>query len=157
MKTTLAVTICLWVLGNLARSEEPAAVERTLSETTLKREKQLKAGLANFRLDLAYIGPQDKPFYQLTLSVQPTRQLASDPFHPYVVIDRAEAEKIVGHLASDGFLDRAVDDLNQDITLRAPMGRSIFSPCVPKRMESSPCSCTKTWAGAPSCSTGSRP
>ena len=89
MKATLAVTICLWILGNPVRSEEPAAKEQTPSATTLQREKQLTAGLANFRLSLSYIGPQDKPFYQLTLSVQPIPQLASNPFHPFVVIERA--------------------------------------------------------------------
>ena len=91
-----------------------------------KREQDLKAGLAAFRLDLRYFGPQDKPFYQLTLSTQPVPQLASDPFHPFVAIDRAQAEKIVALLASDGYLDRAVDELSQDITLRVPKGPTYY-------------------------------
>jgi hypothetical protein len=60
MMATCAITICLWVLGNAAWSDEPADAGRPPSETTLKRAKQLRAGLADFRLDLIYFGPQDK-------------------------------------------------------------------------------------------------
>jgi hypothetical protein len=126
MKTTLAAAICLWVLACAAWSDEVAPAEQKPSERTTEREKQLKAGIAGFQLELTYIGPQDKPFYNLTLSVQPVAQLASDPFHPIVQIDQAQAEKIVRQLAADGFLDRAIDDQKQDITLRAPKGPTYF-------------------------------
>jgi len=126
MKIMLASAFCLGVLGSSARSEEPAAADRPATALGRKREQDLKAGLAAFRLDLKYFGPQDKPFYQLTLSTQPVPQLASDPFHPLLVIDRAQAEKIVALLAGDGYLDRAVDELSQDITLRAPQGPTYY-------------------------------
>lgn len=73
------------------------------------RAKILKENLDTFQLMLLYDGQQDKPFYNLTLSVKPVRQAATNQFHPVVQIDKDQAKRIIEHLAKDGFLDQATD------------------------------------------------
>src|SRR5207302_1110217 len=75
-----------------------------------ERAAQLKAAVKSFRLDLAFHGEQDKPYYGLTLSVPTVPRLAIDPFHPVVQISEEEAVKLIDHLAVEGFLDRARDE-----------------------------------------------
>jgi hypothetical protein len=122
MKTTLASALSFLVFLAAVPADDRPGAQLPPSEKSIKRAKELRAGVAGFQLSLNYFGPQDKPFYKLTLSVRAVEQLAIDPFHPMVEIDEAQAEKIIKALLADGFLDRAQDDRVQDITLRAPKG-----------------------------------
>jgi hypothetical protein len=81
-----------------------------LTKKAAERAAQLKAAVKLFRLDLAYHGEQDKPYYGLTLSVPVVPQLALDPFNPVVQISEEEAVRIIDRLAVDGFLDHAKNE-----------------------------------------------
>jgi hypothetical protein len=121
MKIALVCAMAFLVFLGAAAADEPAGGERP-TEQAIERSKQLRSGVANFKLTLHFFGPQRKPFYNLTLSVPPVPQAAAEPFHPIVQIDEKEAEKIIQALVVDGFLDRAENDGAEDITLRAPKG-----------------------------------
>ncbi len=71
------------------------------------RAKELKAGIKSFRLALNYNGNQDKPFYNLTLSVAGIAYDRRNAFYPQVHITEEQAGKIIDHLAADGFLSQA--------------------------------------------------
>jgi len=69
-------------------------------DRTTERILRLKGNLEQFMLRLDYVGPQDKPFPSLVLSVaQPgtTR------------IDELKASGLIGHLARTGWMARATD------------------------------------------------
>jgi hypothetical protein len=83
------------------------AGETRPTKQAAERAARLKAEAKSFRLDLAYSGEQDKPYYGLTLSVPVVPRLAIDPFHPVVQISEEEAVRLIDHLTVDGFLDRA--------------------------------------------------
>lgn len=87
---------------------EELAGEGELSEKAAERADFLKRNLDTLQLQLVYYGPQDKPYYALTLSVLPVPQLASNPFHPNIQIKEDEAGRIVDHLSKEGFFDQAV-------------------------------------------------
>jgi len=77
------------------------------------RAKKLKESVKTFRLELLYNGPEDKPFYRLTLSVPPVAKAEDKPFYRNTQISEEQAKKIIDHLATDGFLGGA-DDLMRD-------------------------------------------
>ena len=79
------------------------------SDQTAGRVKQLQTGIKNFSLAISYMGPQDKPYYNLILHVAPMEILRNDLFHLDVQITETEASKIITHMATEGFLDRAID------------------------------------------------
>jgi len=79
----------------------------------------MMAAVESFRLELNYNGQEDKPFYRLILSVPPTGYDRGNPFYRLVQIKEPQATKIVDHLASDGFLERAVD-LQSNIRIPPP-------------------------------------
>jgi hypothetical protein len=118
MKASILGAFCLLILSAIASAEG--------REMASKLAKQMRTGIASFRLDLTYYGPADKAKaqpYNLTLSVPPVEQLAKDPQRLIVQIKEAQAEKIISWLEErDGFFDRSIDDMSQDITLRAPKG-----------------------------------
>lgn len=74
------------------------------------RAKVLKEQIKSFRLNLQYHGEQDKPYYGLLLSVPALQVRRSNPVYPHVKISEAEASKIIEHLATEGFLNQAIDD-----------------------------------------------
>ena len=75
------------------------------------RAAELKANVQAFRLHLRYFGEQAKPYYALTLGVAPAAQPAgvqgAKTFHLVRMIGKDAAEKIIDHLAAEGFLDSA--------------------------------------------------
>lgn len=101
---SLSIVIACFVV-TAVRAEPPDTPTKKAKE----RAEALKGNPKEFQLQLLYHGPQDKPSYNLTLSVEPVDQLASDPFHPKVRIDEEQATKIINHLAKEGFLDQATD------------------------------------------------
>jgi hypothetical protein len=101
---TFAVFSCLTADANAA----PVGPRPTKQ---VERAAALNAAAKSFRLDLAFRGEQDKPYYGLTLSVPVVPQLTIDPVHPVVQITEEEAVKLISHLAADGFLEQAKDEL----------------------------------------------
>ena len=77
------------------------------------RAAKLAATVKSFQLQLSYHGEQDKPYYDLLLSVAPVPVAGGNPFSPAVTVTPAEAEKIIARLSDDGFLDRAIDISNK--------------------------------------------
>ena len=73
---------------------------------TGERVKMLKEAVDKFQLHLRYYGPQDKPYYALTLRVPQVKDRRS-PFWPAAQLTKDQAGKIIDHLAADGFLARA--------------------------------------------------
>jgi hypothetical protein len=69
----------------------------------------LRNGIDRFTLDLRYVGPQDKPFYQITLMVQPVQDAAADEFYPAVQITAEQAGQLIDHLLETGFFARSDD------------------------------------------------
>jgi predicted secreted protein len=70
--------------------------------------KLFKADIAKFTLDIRYFGPQDKPYYQLTLGTEKTKDRDS-PFRPVARLTPNAARKIIDCLTADGYFDRAKD------------------------------------------------
>jgi hypothetical protein len=91
------------------------ALEAPLSERAKERVEALKANARTFRLELKYNGEQRKPFYRMTVSVPVIPQLASAPFYRITQINDDDADRIIDHLASEGFLHQAVDPRNSKI------------------------------------------
>jgi predicted secreted hydrolase len=73
------------------------------------RAAALKADAENFQLALTYIGPSDKPYYNLLLSVQKPNVLQADPSFLKAQITEAEALQLITHLQTSGLLAQAVD------------------------------------------------
>jgi len=74
------------------------------------RAAKLKADLKTFTLSLDYSGPEDKPFIRLFLSVPRLPGIGGNPYsHRRVEITEAQAAKIIDYLATEGFLDNALD------------------------------------------------
>jgi hypothetical protein len=84
-------------------------VEAKLTTKAAQRAEALKEDLQSFQLQLHYHGPQDKPYYNLTLSVLPVPQLATSRFNQIIQIKKDQAAKIIDFLAENGFLDQATD------------------------------------------------
>ena len=95
-------------LGMLLALGISAQANAQSSDQTAARVKQLKAEIKTFRLELLYNGEEGKPFYRLILSV-PLVPARSNPFYRIAQITEAQAEKIIDHLATEEFLDKAED------------------------------------------------
>ena len=106
--TFLAV---LAVAGAVAR----AAPATRPSGEAAARAATLAANAKTFQLHLSYHGDQDKPYYDLLLSVAPVPVAGANPFSPAVTITPAQGEKVIAHLAADGFLDRSADISNKKL------------------------------------------
>lgn len=110
-----------WLMATAVHAEPQDIPSKKAKE----RAEALKENPNAFQLLLLFHGPQDKPFYNLTLSVEPVDQLASDPFHPKVRIDEDQAKKIITHLAKDGFLEQATDPRVEKKALLTTPGYSL--------------------------------
>ena len=117
MKIRVVVLLCVAIFG-LAQTGLSADQS---SPRAAARAEQLKAKAKSFRLQLEYNGNQDKPYYNLTLSVPPTGYDRSNPFYRLVQINETQAIKIIDYLAAEGLLDHAVD-------LR---GNKVLPPAMP--------------------------
>ena len=84
---------------------------KALSPKAARLAKLFKDNVTRFSLDVRYFGPQDKPYYQLTLRV-PILKDRRSAFWPAAQLLPTAARKVIDHLAADGFFDRA-----RDITL----------------------------------------
>ena len=71
------------------------------------RAKQLTAAIKSFKLDLSYGDDQDKPYYNLTLSVADIADHRKNASHLQVQITEAQAQRIIDRLAAEGFLSEA--------------------------------------------------
>ena len=81
---------------------------KALSPKAAKLAKLFKDNIAKFSLDIRYVGPQNRPYYQLTLRI-PRIKDRRQRFWPAAQLSPAGANKIIDHLAAEGFFDRAVD------------------------------------------------
>jgi len=79
-----------------------------LSPKAAKLARLVKADVASFTLNILYFGPQDKPYYELTLRVPVVKDKRS-AFQPAAQLTANAARKVIDHLAADGFFDRATD------------------------------------------------
>lgn len=95
------------------------ALKAPVSTKATRRATAMKANISDFRLDVNYIGEQDKPFYQLIVSVPTIIRRRSSPFERIIQVEEKAAIAIIDHLAREGFFDRAADP-QVDATTRAP-------------------------------------
>jgi len=72
------------------------------SKRAAERAAILQTDLKTFMFGLDYLGEQDKPYSSLCLSVRAVLMAK-----PYLQITEAQATKIINHLATEGFLDKA--------------------------------------------------
>lgn len=93
--------------GNGAGSDTGAG-GKALSPKAAKLAKLFKDNVAGFTLDIRYFGPQNRPYYQLTLRV-PIIKDRRQRYWPAVRLSPDRANKIIDHLAGTGFFDRAID------------------------------------------------
>jgi len=75
----------------------------------LRRSRQLrkKANINSFALQVWYHGPKPKPYYRLLLTAVPIER-KERPFEMIRFLNARQAEKIIDHLAVEGFLTHAV-------------------------------------------------
>lgn len=100
------------------------AQDETAKARTDEAVKVLKSDLDRFRLQLQYYGDSDKPVYSLWLQTAPMA-VKKWPADILLVqgLPKAQAVKIIDHLAASGFLAKANAAVNQDNTKRAlPQG-----------------------------------
>ena len=118
MKTLLACVAALGLACGSAWAEDVEPVTPAKA-----RAEKLKGDLGSFLMSIGYFGPQDKPFYGLTLSTHGLRRAASSEFDLVVTIDKAEASKVVDWLETSGVLG-ASDDLRapEDATRKLDPG-----------------------------------
>lgn len=90
------------------------ACAKDLTPQAKERAAALKADLDNFSLTIRCHGERSKPaYYSVMLTVAALRDGA-----PYLLRARVapqQAERIVDHLAAEGFLDAANDQRTQDV------------------------------------------
>ncbi|MDP6635790.1 MAG: protease inhibitor I42 family protein [Phycisphaerae bacterium] len=98
---------------------------KALSPKTARLARLLKEDIAKFTLDIRYSGPQDKPFYQLTLRVPIVKDKRS-AFQPAAQLSQAAAKKIIDHLAADGFFDRATETTLASVLMPKGPAYSMF-------------------------------
>jgi hypothetical protein len=72
------------------------------------RSQAIAADLDHFVLEIKYHGPQDKPHYNLKLSVAYVGERKDVEFSPTLQINPDDAKAIFDHLATEGFLDSAI-------------------------------------------------
>src|SRR3954469_20075940 len=101
MKIVLLLLAVLAAAGSVTRAAAPATQP---TPEAAARAAKLAANVKTFQLRLNYHGEQDKPYYDLLLSVVPVPVAGANPFSPAVTITPAQAEKVIGQLAADGFL-----------------------------------------------------
>ncbi len=93
-------------------------------DPTAERVKKLKASIDSFILALRYHGPQDKPLYRSVVLSVPRADVKAMPGFDHYTISEKQAEKIIDHLADDGFLGKALDVTNAKID---PPGGPFYS------------------------------
>jgi len=108
MKTTwmkaVAAMLGMAGLATVLHAKTPATAE--------KRAAALKANISQFELRLwPSLANVDKPYYSLTLTCTPVPagNDRSNPFVQRVQITKDEATKIIDYLATEGFLENAVE------------------------------------------------
>lgn len=112
-----AVTAMLHRLGYQEPASQPASRP---SEKAQKRATDLKANIEQFSLRLSYHGDQDKPFYNLSLTMT-APPVDDDVFFGRVQLTKEQAGKVVGFLLADGFLERAHDPrVAEEVERRLP-------------------------------------
>ena len=77
------------------------------ADAAAQRAEKLKAAVKEFRLHLYYRGPEDKPFYRLTLSTQGLDAKPINDFYRAAVVTEKQAREIIDLLAAEGFLTAA--------------------------------------------------
>ena len=75
----------------------------------VERAKKLKANLDSLKLTLRYYGQQGKPLYRSFCLSVPLAIVDAVPGSDHVTISKKQAEKIIDHLAGDGFLARSMN------------------------------------------------
>jgi hypothetical protein len=108
----LTSTVSIEIIG-----ESPPA-NRPTPRAAARRDR-LREALKSFRLQLEYNGDQDKPYYNLTLTVPSVAHDRKNAFHPQSQITEEQAKRIIEYLAADGFLDQA-DDLKPGVIKKSP-------------------------------------
>ena len=106
--TKAAATVFEYGGQSKARKSDDPAAATAVSRRAAALAKLFKANITNFTLNIRYFGDQDKPFYQLTLRV-PRMKDQRRPFWPAAQLNANAARKVIDHLASDGFFNRAID------------------------------------------------
>ena len=106
------------------KATAPAA-KAPASRQAQDRAKQLKAHIESFHLDLSYYGKTseggERPSNRLILYVKPTQWKQPLPPDLWAVqITKDQAEKIVDHLATEGFLDQARRSGRNTVSYRRP-------------------------------------
>ena len=91
----------------------PAETSRAATTQAEARIKLLKAHVDQLVFSFYYLGPTDKPFYNVTLSV-PDFMIQDDPdrFARKERITAAQAEKIIDLLAASGWLAKAEEGIH---------------------------------------------
>jgi hypothetical protein len=108
----LTSTVSIEIIGDSPPAKRPTPKAAT-------RRDQLREAVKSFRLRLEYNGDQDKPYYNLTLTVPSVAHDRKNAFCPQVQITEEQAKRIIDHLATDGFLDQA-DDLKPGVVKKSP-------------------------------------
>jgi hypothetical protein len=112
------------VTAEAARAR-PVAPEATPRRQAEKRAAHLEAHIASFHMDLTYYGKisegGERPSNRLILHVKPTRWKLPLPADLWAVqITKEQARKIVDHLATEGFLDKARGSGRNTVSYRRP-------------------------------------
>jgi hypothetical protein len=112
--------IALGVLLMLA----PAGVggKEDQAKLSAERTKALKDDVENFILTLRYRGPEDKPFYWLTLCRRMQATTAVYQFELTGLIDRDTTLKVIDWLAESGVLAAAEDISIEEKPRKQPQG-----------------------------------
>lgn len=77
-----------------------------LSDTARERVRMLKADAARLDVTFQYHGEQGKPFYKLVLHCKEAK-VQSSTFSLEASLDKPQANRLIDHLAVDGFLENA--------------------------------------------------
>lgn len=102
---TVVLLLSITLAGYGFAAEPPA---KQPSSKAASRAGQMKQAIRHFGLDLYSLGDANKPYYNLTLSVQGGVKTANR-FYLQASITTEKANKIIDHLVADDFFDRAVE------------------------------------------------
>lgn len=107
--------------GWVAPTDNTPLKKRLLLAQSARRVEAVKKNVAQFTLTLQYLGPAEngkdaKPYYNITLSVPDIQTFRYDPYWPNVTLKPAEAERLADYLASEGFLQEAMDISNTEFS-----------------------------------------
>lgn len=118
-KTSLViVTLMLCLIASLGRGQEPE-IKRAKKSSVIAREQiqKFKDNVKSLALSLEYRGPQDKPFYNLLLSVPMLRDAIANlehrPFSKSAQMTEETAGKIIDYLVDDGFFNRVMENVRR--------------------------------------------